>query len=79
MVQSGRIWAARRRTASRTRLSGNGFSGWKRIVPPLGAGTYLLKAEAVLYMSPEDVLVRETQLDPERWHYQLLFAKRKEP
>ena len=30
-------------------------------------------------MSPEDVLIRETQLDPERWHYQLLIAKRKEP
>ena len=51
----------------------------ERIVPPLGAGTYLLKAEAILHMSPEDVLVRETQLDPERWHYQLLIAKRKEP
>lgn len=50
----------------------------ERIVPPLGAGTYLLKAEAILHMSPEDVLVRETQLDPERWHYQLLIAKRKE-
>ena len=51
----------------------------ERIVPPLGAGTYLLKAEAILHMSSEDVLVRETQLDPERWHYQLLIAKRKEP
>ena len=51
----------------------------ERIVPPLGAGTYLLKAEAILHMSPEDVLVRETQLDPERWHYQLLITKRKEP
>ena len=51
----------------------------ERIVPPLGAGTYLLKAEAILHMSPEDVLVRETQLDPKRWHYQLLIAKRKEP
>lgn len=51
----------------------------ERIVPPLGAGTYLLKAEAILHMSPEDVLVRETQLDPGRWHYQLLIAKRKEP
>lgn len=50
----------------------------ERIVPPLGAGTYLLKAEAILHMSPEDVLIRETQLDPERWHYQLLIAKRKE-
>lgn len=51
----------------------------ERIVPPLGAGTYLLKAEAILHMSSEDVLIRETQLDPERWHYQLLIAKRKEP
>ena len=51
----------------------------ERIVPPLGAGTYLLKAEAILYMNPGDVLVRETQLDQERWHYQLLIAKRKEP
>ena len=51
----------------------------ERIAPPLGAGTYLLKAEAILHMSPEDVLVRETQLDPERWHYQLIIAKRKEP
>ena len=51
----------------------------ERIVPPLGAGTYLLKAEAILRMNPEDVLVRETQLDPERWHYQLLIAKRREP
>ena len=51
----------------------------ERIAPPLGAGTYLLKAEAILYMSPGDVLVRETQLDPERWHYQLIIAKRKEP
>ena len=51
----------------------------ERIVPPLGAGTYLLKQQALLNMAPGDVLVRETQLDPERWHYQLLFAKRKEP
>ena len=51
----------------------------ERIVPPLGAGTYLLKAEAILHMNPGDVLVRETQLDPERWHYQLLITKRKEP
>lgn len=51
----------------------------ERIVPPLGAGIFLLKAEAILHMNPGDVLVRETQLDPERWHYQLLIAKRKEP
>ena len=51
----------------------------ERIVPPLGAGTYLLKQQALLNMAPGDVLVRETQLDPERWHYQLLSAKRKEP
>ena len=51
----------------------------ERIVPPLGASTYLLKAEAILHMNPGDVLVRETQLDLERWHYQLLIAKRKEP
>ena len=51
----------------------------ERIVPPLGAGTFLLKQQALLNMAPGDVLVRETQLDPERWHYQLLIAKRKEP
>ena len=51
----------------------------ERIEPPLGAGTFLLKQQALLNMAPGDVLVRETQLDPERWHYQLLFAKRKEP
>ena len=51
----------------------------ERIVPPLGAGTFLLKQQAMLSMTSEDVLVRETQLDPERWHYQLIIAKRKEP
>ena len=51
----------------------------ERIVPPLGAGTFLLKQQAMLSMAPGDVLVRETQLDPERWHYQLIIAKRKEP
>ena len=47
----------------------------ERIVPPLGAGTFLLKQQAMLSMAPGDVLVRETQLDPERWHYQLIIAK----
>ena len=51
----------------------------ERIMPPLGAGTFLLKQQAMLSMAPGDVLVRETQLDPERWHYQLIIAKRKEP
>jgi len=51
----------------------------ERITPPLGAGTFLLKQQAMLSMAPGDVLVRETQLDPERWHYQLIIAKRKEP
>ena len=51
----------------------------ERIAPPLGAGTFLLKQQAMLSMAPGDVLVRETQLDPERWHYQLIIAKRKEP
>ena len=51
----------------------------ERIVPPLGAGTFLLKQQAMLSMAPGDVLVRETQLDPERWHYQLIIAKHKEP
>jgi hypothetical protein len=51
----------------------------ERIVPPLGAGTFLLKQQAMLSMTSGDVLVRETQLDPERWHYQLIIAKRKEP
>ena len=51
----------------------------ERIEPPLRAGIFLLKQQALLNMAPGDVLVRETQLDPERWHYQLLIAKRKEP
>ena len=51
----------------------------ERIVPPLGAGTFLLKQQAMLSMTSGDVLVRETQLDPERWHYQLIITKRKEP
>ena len=51
----------------------------ERIAPPLGADTFLLKQQAMLSMAPGDVLVRETQLDPERWHYQLIIAKRKEP
>ena len=51
----------------------------ERIAPPLGAGTFLLKQQAMLSMAPGDVLVRETQLDPKRWHYQLIIAKRKEP
>ena len=51
----------------------------ERIEPPLGAGTFLLKQQALLNTAPGDVLVRETQLDPDRWHYQLLSAKRKEP
>ena len=51
----------------------------ERIAPPLGAGTFLLKQQAMLSMAPGDVLVRETQLDPERWHYQLIITKRKEP
>ena len=51
----------------------------ERIMPPFGAGTFLLKQQAMLSMAPGDVLVRETQLDPERWHYQLIIAKRKEP
>ena len=51
----------------------------ERIEPPLGAGTFLLKQQALLNMAPGGVLVRETQLDPDRWHYQLLSAKHKEP
>ena len=46
-----------------------------RIVPPLGAGTYLLKAEAMLAMTEGQVLVRETFLGDASWHYQLLSKK----
>ena len=49
----------------------------ERIVPPLGAGTFLLKQQAVLALKEGDVLVRETQLGASSWHYQLLpLAKR---
>ena len=49
----------------------------ERIAPPLGAGTYLLKQQAVLALKEGDVLVRETQLGASSWHYQLLpLAKR---
>ena len=49
----------------------------ERIVPPLGAGTYLLKQQAMLALKEGDVLVRETQLGDSSWHYQLLpLAKR---
>ena len=44
----------------------------ERIAPPLGAGTYLLKAEAMLVMTEGQVLVRETFLGDTSWHYQLL-------
>lgn len=47
----------------------------ERIVPPLGAGTYLLKAEAMLAMTEGQVLVRETFLGNTSWHYQLLNKK----
>ena len=47
----------------------------ERIVPPLGAGTYLLKAEAMLAMTEGQVLVRETFLGDASWHYQLLSKK----
>ena len=47
----------------------------ERIVPPLGAGTYLLKAEAMLAMTEGQVLVRETFLGNTSWHYQLLSKK----
>ena len=49
----------------------------ERIVPPLGAGTYLLKQQAMLALKEGDVLVRETFLGDSSWHYQLLpLAKR---
>ena len=49
----------------------------ERIVPPLGAGIFLLKQQAVLALKEGDVLVRETQLGDSSWHYQLLpLAKR---
>lgn len=47
----------------------------ERIVPPPGAGTYLLKAEAMLAMTEGQVLVRETFLGSASWHYQLLNKK----
>ena len=46
-----------------------------RIELPLGAGTYLLKAEAMLTMAEGQVLVRETFLGDASWHYQLLSKK----
>ena len=48
----------------------------ERIVLPLGARTFKLKAEAMLAMlaTPDvQVLVRETFLDDLSWHYQLLL------
>lgn len=47
----------------------------ERIEPPLGAGTFLLKAEAMLAMTEGQVLVRETFLGDISWHYQLLNKK----
>lgn len=47
----------------------------ERIVPPLGADTYLLKAEAMLAMTEGQILVRETFLGNASWHYQLLSKK----
>lgn len=44
----------------------------ERIAPPLGAGTFLLKQQAMLALKEGDVLVRETLLGPSSWHYQLL-------
>ena len=64
---------ARQLTCGRVRFT------TERIAPPLGAGTFLLKQQAMLAMAPGDVLVRETLLGPDRWHYQLLITKRKEP
>lgn len=49
----------------------------ERIVPPLGAGIFPLKQQAMLALKEGDVLVRETQLGASSWHYQLLpLAKR---
>ena len=47
----------------------------ERIAPPLGAGTFLLKAEAMIAMTEGQVLVRETFLGGTSWHYQLLSKK----
>ena len=47
----------------------------ERIVPPLGAGTFLLKQQAMLALKEGDVLVRETFLGPSSWHYQLLSKR----
>ena len=46
-----------------------------RIEPPLGAGIFLLKVEAMLAMTEGQVLVRETFLGDASWHYQLLSKK----
>ena len=52
----------RQLTCGRVRLTA------ERIVPPLGAGTYLLKAEAMLAMTEGQILVRETFLGNTSWH-----------
>lgn len=47
----------------------------ERIIPSaeLGASSYIFKAEAILHMKAGELLVRETQLDSTRWHYQRLL------
>ena len=47
----------------------------ERIVPPLGARSFKLKAQAVSAMDVGEVLVRETMLENTSWHYQLLNKK----
>lgn len=47
----------------------------ERIEPPLGAGIFLLKQQALLNMTEGQVLVRETFLEGTSWHYQLLNKK----
>jgi hypothetical protein len=47
----------------------------ERILPPLGAGSFLLKQQAMLALKEGDVLVRETHLGESSWHYQLLSKK----
>lgn len=65
----GSIPQTRQLTCGRVRFTA------ERIVPPLGAGTYLLKAEAMLAMTEGQILVRETFLGNTSWHYQLLSKK----
>ena len=47
----------------------------ERMELPLGARTFVLKAQAVSDMTQGEILVRETMLENTSWHYQLLNKK----